>query len=83
MIDPHSEEGMRRKAERHRRRQAELKRLAFELVSRPINGITEHERRRLVVAEAPRFQPEAALAKHVGDVDAFDYPDVLERLGLE
>jgi hypothetical protein len=56
-----------KRVQRDRQRRAELKRLAFELVTRPINGITEVERLRLIRREAPRFEPERAYAKHVGD----------------
>lgn len=46
---------------------AELRSLMFFLVDRPINWQTTLARRDLVRREAPRFRPEKAFARYVGD----------------
>lgn len=46
---------------------AELRTLMFFLVDRPINWQTRLARRDLVSREAPRFRPDRAFARFVGD----------------
>lgn len=54
-----------RKADRRRRELERLRRLAFDLVTWPINPTTESRRLEIVLVEAPRFDPDRKMPADV------------------
>jgi L-serine deaminase len=60
-----------RRADRARRRREQLRAMMRDVVAGPINCDTEIARKQLVRREAPRWRPDRAFVKHVGDPVAF------------
>lgn len=66
-VDRYSEEGMQARERARRARLAELRTIMFFIVARPINLQTTMARRDIVKREPPRWKPDRAFARFVGD----------------